>query len=376
VHAIALAAIEMALAGIEFAIPADEVIDTMGEIGESMDVRYRETAGGGSPPRPPVVASRASGCTSSSAATDGVRLMPRRAAALLLRWSRASATAARARAACRASRRDARRYGGEPRDRRDVGARREHPTSGPLLDAQRQRQRRDAVRARFGGALARRMEGRRCRQRRLGGGGRRPCAADGAASCVYIGDVGDNNARRRTVSLWRVPEPDLDAGTTARAERVRMVYSDGPRDVEAMWVAPDTSVWFVSKRPHGGVRNVYRPALVYRLPPSAWTTRTSADAPAMATLVDSLPIVPVRESNGAWIVDAALRGSRLVIRTYQDVYVFTADSATGRPGGLLARCATSVTRQRLGESGGLARRRTTPARSRRSEQQPLERALP
>jgi len=45
--AIALAAIEMALAGITFAIPADEVIDTMGEIGNAMDVRYRETAGGG-----------------------------------------------------------------------------------------------------------------------------------------------------------------------------------------------------------------------------------------------------------------------------------------------------------------------------------------
>ena len=45
--AIALAAIEMALAGIRFPIPADEVIDTMGEIGRSMDVRYRETAGGG-----------------------------------------------------------------------------------------------------------------------------------------------------------------------------------------------------------------------------------------------------------------------------------------------------------------------------------------
>lgn len=45
--AIALAAIEMALAGITFAIPADEVIDVMGEVGRSMDVRYRETAGGG-----------------------------------------------------------------------------------------------------------------------------------------------------------------------------------------------------------------------------------------------------------------------------------------------------------------------------------------
>ena len=45
--AIALAGIEMALAGITFAIPVDEVIDTMGEIGRTMDVRYRETAGGG-----------------------------------------------------------------------------------------------------------------------------------------------------------------------------------------------------------------------------------------------------------------------------------------------------------------------------------------
>ena len=45
--AIALAAIEMALAGITFAIPVDEVIDVMGEIGREMDVRYRETAGGG-----------------------------------------------------------------------------------------------------------------------------------------------------------------------------------------------------------------------------------------------------------------------------------------------------------------------------------------
>jgi L-serine dehydratase len=45
--AIALTGIELALAGVEFRIPVDEVIDVMGEIGASMDVRYRETAGGG-----------------------------------------------------------------------------------------------------------------------------------------------------------------------------------------------------------------------------------------------------------------------------------------------------------------------------------------
>ena len=45
--AIALTGIELALAGVTFAIPVDEVIDVMGEIGASMDVKYRETAGGG-----------------------------------------------------------------------------------------------------------------------------------------------------------------------------------------------------------------------------------------------------------------------------------------------------------------------------------------
>jgi L-serine dehydratase len=45
--AIAMAGIEMALAGVTFAIPVDEVIDVLGEIGREMDVRYRETAGGG-----------------------------------------------------------------------------------------------------------------------------------------------------------------------------------------------------------------------------------------------------------------------------------------------------------------------------------------
>lgn len=43
----AVAAAEMALAGLDFPIPVDEVIDVMGEVGSKLDVRYRETALGG-----------------------------------------------------------------------------------------------------------------------------------------------------------------------------------------------------------------------------------------------------------------------------------------------------------------------------------------
>jgi len=43
----AIAAAEMALAGLDFPVPADEVIDVMGEVGRRMPVAYRETAQGG-----------------------------------------------------------------------------------------------------------------------------------------------------------------------------------------------------------------------------------------------------------------------------------------------------------------------------------------
>jgi L-serine dehydratase len=43
----AAAASELALAGLRFPIPADEVIDVMGQIGGEMDEKYRETAKGG-----------------------------------------------------------------------------------------------------------------------------------------------------------------------------------------------------------------------------------------------------------------------------------------------------------------------------------------
>lgn len=43
----AIAAAEMALAGLDFPVTADEVIDVMGEVGRKMPVAYRETAMGG-----------------------------------------------------------------------------------------------------------------------------------------------------------------------------------------------------------------------------------------------------------------------------------------------------------------------------------------
>lgn len=154
----------------------------------------------------------------------------------------------------------------------------------------------------------------------------------GRAACIYIGDVGDNSARRATRVIYRVPEPVArESGFTGslRPERLEFRYADGPHDVEAMVVAPNGVVALVTKRRLRDAQGRPRPALVFELPPDAWTRSTGG--PVVAQLVDSLPIVP-GSAPGALITDAALSsaGHRLAVRTYRAVHIFVTDSASGR----------------------------------------------
>lgn len=175
-----------------------------------------------------------------------------------------------------------------------------------------------------------------------------PCPS---GQCLYVGDVGDNGARQPTVRVYRVPEPLPSDTVTRPAEVVVVRYPDGPHDVEAMWVAPDSGVLLLSKRPGRDRENHLRPARVYRVAPEAWRAARSASpaAPsvAIAQLLDSLPITPEPGLVWGWITDAALSlpdsaGRRqLAVRTYGHVYRFEADAVTARPGRLLARCSLS-----------------------------------
>lgn len=184
-----------------------------------------------------------------------------------------------------------------------------------------------------------------------------------SGACIYIGDVGDNQAHRSSVSIWRIHEPSLPSLppdrargngawlTTDSARRVRVRYPDGAHDVEAMWVALDTSVWLLTKRPLRNRAGRLRRALLFRVAPSAWRDTVTA----VAELVDSLPIVPLRDDSDTWITDASFAsdstgGARVAVRTYQDVTVFHADPLTGRPDSVLSRCSLRALRERSGEA--------------------------
>lgn len=164
-----------------------------------------------------------------------------------------------------------------------------------------------------------------------------PCAR---GACLYIGDVGDNYARREHVTIWRIGEPQPTDRSSEQAQALHVAYADGARDVEAIWVAPDTTVFLITKRPERDAER-WRAARVYRVNASAWRDT----GVVTAEIVDSLPIVPRKGKAGGWITDASLSiadaqgDRRLAVRTYNSVYIFAADGRSGRPGALLARCS-------------------------------------
>jgi len=74
-------------------------------------------------------------------------------------------------------------------------------------------------------------------------------------SYLYIADIGDNGAKKRYITVYRVPEPTVSLmkpppfGKTARADAINLKYPDHPRDAETLFVDPLTrDLYIISKR--------------------------------------------------------------------------------------------------------------------------------
>ncbi len=151
-----------------------------------------------------------------------------------------------------------------------------------------------------------------------------------ANSCIFVGDVGDNAAIRQTAVLYQLREPMVGTEPPVaelQAEQLTFRYPDGPHDVESIYVAPDGTVYLITKRPLKSVSGALRQALVFVLPATTWGQHGTVTA----TLLDSLPIVPGTAARRR-ITDASLSfdARLLAVRTYGQVYIFATDSGTGR----------------------------------------------
>lgn len=71
---------------------------------------------------------------------------------------------------------------------------------------------------------------------------------------LYVGDIGDNQALRPSLKIYRFPEPTLSgdgliSSTIEEVETITLRYPDGARDAETLLVDPLTrDIYIVSKR--------------------------------------------------------------------------------------------------------------------------------
>lgn len=135
-------------------------------------------------------------------------------------------------------------------------------------------------------------------------------------TCIYIADTGDNEARREYCDIYIVPEPDISTAAssspnrTERAQRLRVTYASGPRDVEALAVTPNRDILLITK----GTRN---PIELYSIPAG----NLDRDSVRL-TIVDTLPIVPSLQGRLVTAAAVSPSGQSLAVRTYTELYFF------------------------------------------------------
>ncbi|MGF1596370.1 MAG: hypothetical protein ACFCVK_05480 [Acidimicrobiales bacterium] len=156
---------------------------------------------------------------------------------------------------------------------------------------------------------------------------------------LYVADIGDNDAVRSEIRVYRLAEPDPEgAGTAGGVETFRFRYPDGPRDAEALFVDPVSGdLIIIDKRltdEEGRLRiGAPAPATVFAASPpfdpdavtdleavgtidlAALAARSTAAPPPGVTGVPGLSGVVT----GA---DIRSDGALVALRTYRTVWLF------------------------------------------------------
>ncbi len=162
-----------------------------------------------------------------------------------------------------------------------------------------------------------------------------PCAA---GSCLYVGDIGDNDASRPRITVYRVPEPEPAAGTSAPAEALHATYPDGPHDAEALFVDRGGRIYVVTKGETG-------PVAVYRFPDSP-----RAGSVSRLERVAVLSAGEVGRDERITGADVSADGRWVALRTLRTVAFHPFDAlTTGAGGGGAARFDVSAAGEAQGE---------------------------
>lgn len=128
-------------------------------------------------------------------------------------------------------------------------------------------------------------------------------------SYVYIGDIGDNAARRPYVTVYRIEEPTLQKDTKVNAIPLHLKYPDGPRDAETLMTDPIEKLLYIISKREDSIK-VYTTPLAYK--PGDTVTLTPK-----ATLFFKAP-----KKGSKWITGGSISsdGKSVLIKSYSNVY--------------------------------------------------------
>ena len=128
--------------------------------------------------------------------------------------------------------------------------------------------------------------------------------ACGNGTCLYIGDIGDNNGKRSEIVIYRVPEPAQGGGSAKVDGIFRASYPDGAHDAEALLAAPDGTLYVMTK---GDASHI----ALYRFPRELRAGTTMRLERVGAPLSKGEPAQDARITDGAISSD----GETVVLRT-------------------------------------------------------------
>lgn len=137
----------------------------------------------------------------------------------------------------------------------------------------------------------------------------------GAANILFVADIGDNAAKRKSVVIYALPEPKK-SGTVDVGARYELIYPDGARNAESFGVDPVTGTFYIVEKANG-ISGVY--ALADPQPGKSTLRRMGS-----ITVGSMIPFS--RLTTG---MAFAPNGKQVVVRTYLGAFMF-AVPARGR----------------------------------------------
>lgn len=141
-----------------------------------------------------------------------------------------------------------------------------------------------------------------------------PCV-DG--SCLYLGDIGDNDGERGFITIYRISEPGMNMREAGPVVALRVRFPDGPKDTESLFALSTGDLFLVTKGRRHDIG-------LYRYP----APQRPGEIVLLERVRDLFP-EPQDSDDRVTAATATPNSQWIGIRTYRTLYVYDADRLIG-----------------------------------------------